>query len=253
MLNNYLKKLYYKALEISQSKVKNNELKSRKNTKGLTIEFIGPAGVGKSTLFDAVKNRMQGHWNYREKQQHYKLEQCQTSIDGTLHWNLMMAKAINLHGLELNGFRKLKLLKYFSDVVYSDLYMHFSSSESGFLLEEGIFHNFSKEINSLQNNEFESLIANRVLIYVRPKNNTTVVDRIRKRTANNGHTVTHHIGLSDHELLAIVDRSVIKFDVMIKRAQTLNHQILTVYAEDELNYNADLILDVEASLIKNLN
>jgi uridine kinase len=247
MVNNYFKKLIHKALIISRLKVKGSEPRIRKNTKGFIIEFIGPSGVGKSTLFDAVKNRMQGNWHYREQQKYYKLERSQTLIDGALHWNLMMAKACNLDILELNGFRKLKLLKYFSDVVYSDLHMQYCASESGFLLEEGIFHNFSKEINSLQNDEFESLIANRILIYVRPKSNITVVNRIRKRTANTGHTVAHHIGLSDQELLEIVDSSVISFDTMIKRAQIFNHPTLTVYAEDDLSYNAGLILKFEAA------
>ncbi len=137
-------------------------------TKGLTIEFIGPAGVGKSTLFEEIKNHTAGEWYYREKLPGLKLKEREDVLDGGLHWKLLFAKALNLDERMLNGFRKTKLMRYFTEVVQYDLYLNNGVSDRGFLLEEGICHNFPKELNELPDDQLRTIMFGRALVYLKP-------------------------------------------------------------------------------------
>ncbi len=237
----------YPLLVFIRPRVKKPELL---RTTGLYIEFIGPAGVGKSTLFEAVKNHTAGEWYYREKLPGLKLKEREDMLDGGLHWKVLFAKALNLDERILNGFRKTKLMRYFTEVVLYDLYLNNGVSDRGFLLEEGICHNFSKELNALPDDEFETIMTGRALVYLKPKNCSTVLNRIKKRSQAGGHTVTHHIGLTDNELFEIAEMSVKNFNELIHRSLAIGIPACTVYAEDDINQNAEILLDFERELIQ---
>lgn len=219
-------------------------------TKGHSIEFIGPSGVGKSTLFEEIKNRTAGEWYFREKLPGLTLKHNQDMMDGGLHWKVLFAKSVNLEERLLNGFRKAKLMRYFSEVILHDLHLIYGLSDRGFLLEEGICHNFSKELNDLPDDDFKKIMAGRALVYLKPKNSSIVVKRIRERAKNGGHIVTHHIGLTDNQLREIAETNMTNFDTLTSRAQAIGIPVCTVYAEDDINQSAKTLLDFERRLIR---
>ena len=136
-------------------------------------------------------------------------------------------------------------MKYFSEVVFRDFVMLNGAYEKGFFLEEGLCHNFSQELAVLPEPEFINLMTGRAIIYVIPRNHSTVVKRLRKRETEGGHVVTHHIGLSDNQLQQITEASLVNFDKLIEKAKLIGIPICKIFAEDDLFQNVDSVLSFE--------
>jgi len=214
---------------------------------GKIIEFIGPSGVGKSTLYELTKNNLSSVWNSSQKINKYQL----ISTDGKLidtHWEIFKNKLNFIDSLKTNSIEKLKLVGYFNTVLLNNIKLMQIQDEFGFFLEEGICHNFSRELLALNNEELLSVIRNRCLICVLPKDSMTVVNQLRKRAKDGGHTVFHHTGLDDEELNELSKDSTQIFIKFLDCIQKFKIPICQLYAEDGLEINSKKIIEFEASL-----
>ncbi|GEM_PF-5853020 len=247
------KKLGYRLVKVLDKKARSvpfvqDDGDPPSKTHVFVIEFIGPTGVGKTTLFERIKNHTSAQWYYRENLSSLKLKEWEGILSGSLHWKILFDRLLRLNGLNLDGFYKTKRMRYLAQVMLYDLHLHNGVSDKGFLLDEGICHNFTKELNALPEDEFKTIMAGRALIYLVPKNPSTVLKRIRKRAQNSGKTLGHHKGLSDDELRLKAEFHMNQFDILVSRARSTGIPICIVYAEDEPDRNAETILGFEKTM-----
>ena len=253
-IHSLLKKLGYRLIKIPGKKAKSvafvkNDDDTPSKTLVFVIEFIGPTGVGKTTLFERIKNHTAAEWYYRENLSSLNLKDREGKLSGSLHWKILFDRLLRLDGLNLDGFHKTKLMRYLAQVMIYDLRLHNGLSDKGFLFDEGICHNFSKELNALPGDEFKAIMAGRALVYLTPKDPSTVVKRIRERAQNSGKMVSYQKGLSDSELCLMAERHMNQFETLVSRARSIGIPTCIVYAEDELDRNAEIILGFEKNMV----
>lgn len=236
-----IKSKYYS--DISQIE----ESKKCNYSRGKIMEYIGPSGVGKTTLYNLTKNNLSWEWSNLQ----IGSDNQEDSIDERLleiHREILKKKNDYVDVLKCDINQKLKLKVYFNQVLLNNIHVSNSNQKSGFLLEEGICHNFSNELQSLKEKDLEYIIKNRILICVLPHDSLTVVSQIRKRTKGGGHTVYHHEGLDDEELNKLTIDSTNNFNNFLSSIQKFNIPVCKLYIEDGIELNCKKIIEFEASL-----
>lgn len=212
----------------------------------IQLEFIGPSGVGKTHLRDAVVSQLSQ--NYALAPPDFPILN-HNSFPNSRHYSLLQMKAANIGARQrLNSVQRTVLLRYFSDIALRDITIQFLSTGEAFLLDEGLVHNFAAELLALEQSVLKQLLVQRALIYLRPSRIQTVVDRVRLRSLS-GALVTHHQGLDDSELAAIAQESVDRFDEVSRLGQEIGVPILKLNAESDLSHNIAAILKFEGDLL----
>lgn len=196
------------------------------------IEFIGPSGIGKSTLFKEYFSK--ADFNFYTQNDIYKIKSRldEQNILSNIYKELLFKKHSNLLDRAYNAYVSTVLLNYFTKIVSEDIIIQNSNKDFGFVLEEGIVHNFSMELLQLTNEHLSLLLKNRIIIYMRPENPNLVVQRIKKRANEGGHIVIHHNNKTDDELLNIAKQSVVHFDKLINKIKELDIPCLQIIAEE---------------------
>jgi len=221
------------------------ELK-KNNSGGKIIEFIGPSGAGKSTLYTATKNSLSSYWGNLKTLNKFQNDTVDEQL-AAIHWKLFKYKLTKVDSLNTDSLAKLNLMEYFKKVLLNNLKLIQFENEVGFFLEEGLCHNFSKELLSLNKEELIKILGNRYLICLFPKNNKIVVQQIRKRASQGGHTVFHHKGISDLELEVLTKNTITNFKVFLKHLEKYNIPVCQLFVEDGIEANSKKIIEFEAS------
>lgn len=216
------------------------------------LEFIGPSGVGKSTLFKEYFSNVD--FNFYTQNDIYKVKSKldEQKILSIIYHELLLNKHNNLLKKDYNAYTISELLNYFSKIVSEDILIQNSYKDCGFILEEGITHNFTTELLQLSNEHLSLLLKNRIIIYLKPENPNLIVQRIKKRANECGHIVIHHKNKTDEELLNIAKQSIENFDKFIDRLKGLHIPYIQIIAEENdgsnklknfFNANKDLLIN----------
>ncbi len=236
-----IKSKYYSNISLIE------ELKKCNHSGGKIIEYIGPSGVGKTILYNLTKNNLSSEWSNLQ----IGSDNQKDSIDERLfeiQREILKKKNDSVDILKCDINQKLKLMTYFNQVLLNNIRISNCNQKAGFLLEEGICHNFSNELQSLKEKDLEYVMKNRILICVLPHDSLTVVSQIRKRTKEGGHTVYHHEGLDDEELNKLTIDSTNNFINLLSCIQKFNIPVCELSAEDGIELNCKKIIEFEASL-----
>jgi len=214
-------------------------------TLGILLEFIGPAGVGKSTLRSSALARHWANWVFPPEDKH----QQASLYSDSAHYDLILMKAARLASRRnLNSLQQTTLLNYHTKIVMQDLTLAQRDSHLNVVLDEGLIHNFAAELSILPRSTFTNLVTMRALIYLRPDQPETVVKRLLDRAAA-GHVLTHHQGLSDTELLSLKIESVSYLDQVTDRLAEIGLPILKLVAELPLTVCVDKCIDFVETLL----
>ena len=214
------------------------------------IEFIGPAGIGKSTLCNEVKKYLTNNWFYREDLPDILLQDTIGDVNKNYYWLLLHGKVKNLEAQRLNVHRKIWLVRYFSNVLLKDLAMNSPDpSSKKFLLDEGLCHNFSQELMDLPDDVLKLFMAKRALIFMQARDSITIVRQIRRRERETRQKVAYHIGLNDIALKDLVESNSSLFSAFVNKVEALDVPVCKVFIEDDLHTNIKQILDFEKQLV----
>lgn len=254
---NAVKRLIGKGLKISRKIVNlyagkmmaGDDDKPPRRNASRHIEFIGPAGIGKSTIYEEVKRHVIGDWYYREHLQGM-LEKYGDDGEAARHLQLLHGKLDHFDRYNLSGYGKLKLIWFFTDILLKDLAMSNNGSLSKkFLLDEGLCHNFSEELMDLPDADLKVLMKERAFVFVQARDNSIIVDRIRKREGETGRKVMYHVGLDDDALKELSDASTLLFNAFMERVETLGVPVCRIFAEDDFQTNIKRVLDFERNIV----
>jgi hypothetical protein len=207
---------------------------------GYTIEIVGPSGVGKTTLYEEL---LQVSNHSLKGQPSVDLPAKNLIYDNISHFKLLEKKILSISTKQFNSAQKIILMNYFSATLLRDLYIRFEDTNSKYLLDEGILHNFAKELSVLSGKDFLELVDKKSVIYIRPDKSETVVDRLLKRANEVGHMATHHQGLNYQQLVKITEESVFNLDNLIQLLEKCGVRLLSLRAESEKKENQKLALN----------
>lgn len=241
-INQLLSRFGIKIVRATYYKRRKNNLDSG----GGYIEFVGPSGIGKSTLFKNFSRMTNLPYLYR---QNFDAKDYADKFDSVLQWHLLAQKFSDLNSRELEEHKKLKLIHYFVKVAMDDAVVNSILSDNLLMFDEGLFHNFSKQINELPDDQFKELTRDRAFIFLEARDPKTVVQRRRKRFKETGVIVTHHVGLDDLEMEKEVANSQVKFATLKRRLTAVDVTHCTVFAEDSIEYNCSILAAFEKQLL----
>ena len=220
------------------------------STKGKCIEFIGPAGVGKTTLLNQALHLISGDWYSRNDLASARLDRTPDLIDERVHWNLLVEKLQSLEAGNYSGMQKLQLMHYFSKVLVNDVALRYANSTKGFFLDEGLCHNFSKQLEALGETDFAHMMSGRALVLVKQRDDTTVARQIRERAMAGGGMVTHHHGRTADELAAAAKDSKIRLEAFAVRAEAAGVPLRIIHTEDPMDQKIEAVIEFERRLLR---
>lgn len=215
-------------------------------TDGKIVEFIGPSGVGKTYIFRHALENFSDRYITRPSETKI---QDHLVLDYGPHWNLLVSKVKSIGNKNLNDFQRAKLLQYFSQVLVEDIKIRIQLEKHGFFLDEGLVHNFSKDLTDIDDPEFYMAMSSRIIIMVSQCRLETVLERRRLRFKETGHIVTYQSGLSRTEELQQIELDCMRLEKLAYRAEQFGCPVLRITAEDPMEKNISLILRFEKNLI----
>lgn len=215
------------------------------------IEFIGPAGVGKTTICDEVKKYMVGDWNYKENLLDIMIKYNEGKLDENLYLRLLCNKVKHLENYDLSSYQKIRLIEFFSDVLLKDLAIHSSDlSSKRFFLDEGLCHNFSEELIDLTDSDLKILMTGRAFVFLQARNSAAVVNQIRKRERETGQIAAYHVRLGDNALRDHTEKTSLFISAFVDRVEALGLPVCKIFIEDDFQTNVKHVLDFENRLIQ---
>lgn len=223
----------------------NNQLSSKYH-----LEFIGVSGIGKTTLCQLYQEKSK--LNFLKKNQ----LKCISILDqhmNSIYWFLLNSKMRNLNQFNITDKQRLELTRYFLNEVFLDSNLIEQSNSRKVLLEEGLFHNFNKELCTLSDEDFSKVIENRAFVFLNAKNVNIIYNRIHHRIANGGHTNIFHQNLSEVELKSNIFESIKAFKKLVLKIQEQGIPIIQIDAEDSVENQLQVLLKFEVEVLTNIN
>jgi len=201
-------------------------LRADHSHRGKVIEFIGPSGVGKTYLFEKSRTSLRAHW-----------KPVTTPIGFKVHfgfappyWSLLTPMAQRLTERSLNDYQRAGLLQYYSSIIAAELEMSTQLARSSFMLDEGIFHNFSEQLMELEDSAFSMATSSRAIILVLPSRPETVMERRSQRFPEGDPLDTPD--LTNAEQLELIESNCAALAALAARAETFGVKCLRIAAED---------------------
>jgi hypothetical protein len=208
---------------------------------GVTLEFLGPSGVGKTKLLGDLLQMSNISW--KGQPSFIFTEINKNKYYDTPHSELLEKKTLYISAQKLNSVQKIRLIKYFSETLLRDLYIRFEDTNSNYCLDEGVLCNFPNESLMLSDKDFSYLIKNKSFIYLRPDDCNFVADRILKRANEGGHIVASHQGLNYKELVDVSEKGVISLDNVTQRIEVCGGRVLRLCVDSNQSGNQKAALE----------
>ena len=146
--------------------------------------------------------------------------------------------------------QKLQLIHYFSNVLVKDVALRHARLLKGFLLDEGLCQNFSKQLGALGETDFSYMMSGRALVLVKQRDDTTVAGQIIERSMAGGGMVTHHHGRSADELAAAAKDSKIRLEAFADRAEAAGVPLCIIHTEDPMDEKVRVFIEFEHRLLR---
>jgi septin family protein len=240
MLNTFLQKFLGIKIVRSQHYALKKRI-ARKTGSPLYIEFIGPSGVGKSTLYNEAKRQNKQN-NWIGAKEFVKVSNYH--IDDTFYSpkydNLAEVKLQYFPIKDISSWDRMKLIAYFYSNIRREVIINLNNKNSTVVFEGGILHNFDLEIASLHQSKpalFKELIDKRAIVYCcnTPEN---IAKQILKREKETGQIRAHHKTNSFEELVKQQKDFLEMNETHIETFSRYQVPVLTVDTSDNLAKNA---------------
>jgi len=252
LINFLLRSFSLKLVRISDSK---KTIKGDRRVAGLIVECIGPSGIGKTTANKIFQPSSKYGWNFDYPAgSNIKIDQFSSDPRLDFFYNKLLLKksesvfSRDLTALHANNLMQFMCLRAKQDYALSQL---MSIDENlGFWLEDGIFHNFSKEIlQGLESGDMDpKAFGNRVIINFTTES-SVIVERLRKRHRENSTAGNNWFRVyGEHAIHSHVDAIL---DTKRRLTNALRQIGLLAYTVDATNQEelADQLQIIEENIV----
>lgn len=177
-------------IKIIREEASLNRWKKNFNTKNITIELMGPSGIGKTTLHSKVGKMLNYKWNLKYLT-NIKLPKEDSFKLGNIYRISLFLKGSNLYKTEKDFKRYMNLMLFFIKNADRDHNLKSSGilNKGGAFLEDGFCHNFAEEIIEIIEKKlvpdeelYDFFEGRRFVLLEAPVN--YVVENLRKRQEN---------------------------------------------------------------------
>lgn len=211
---------------------------------GRVLEFVGPGGAGKTTVFDAAAGRLRARWFLTRHALQLAAPGPADPALEAIHRRLFFAKTRNAEDYGWDIVTTAEIVRYSALVMEKNLFLMSGRYPRGFALDEGICRFYPEEIPALPPVQAARLLAGRALVMVRPDAPETVMARHAARhAARDGATA------DAGRLRARVEKDMRLFDRLAGVARAQGCPVLTLRAEDPCDANAGRVLAFERALL----
>lgn len=211
--------------------------------KMVNIEFVGPSGVGKTKIYSDVRSRIAGDWVFRESNPSLLTLLDDSKVFDRNRWCLLFEKVKFLDRGGYDDYNKVRLLRYFSDIVLFDLVFYNRMLDKRFFLDEGICQNFSAELMKLPERNLSELMTRRALVLVQARSSNQIVERIRARERKIGRVMAYHSGLNDEEIKRHVESEILHFESFTEKMASLGVPVCRVFSDGDISQSTEAVLD----------
>ena len=239
----YILSTFYKFRKIKNiQKYKTSEMSS-----GLIIEFMGPSGIGKTTLFNEI-------WRYHKKKWFSKndivLLKEKNDIDpfsifddfnSTLYEKLLWKKFF----LTFQGDRLLKtkvsLYEFYRKQIEIDIFVSHYKLPKGLLSDDGICGNFLEEViyillktkeNDALLYEIKKFFSNRSIVYFHA-NPSIIIDHLKQRSIDKPNSNNDYYSFYGPDIDSFVQNMIDKFEILINLLEDMNIPIIKIDMKNE--------------------
>ncbi|MEP1356261.1 MAG: hypothetical protein ABJX32_04315 [Tateyamaria sp.] len=215
---------------------------SRKRSAGKVLEFIGPSGIGKSTLLYAIRGELSKDWflpHHAASLFHVAFKETDNSFDS--HRQLLLNRVARIDRNQRDFWTLATSVRYGAQVASTDIAIR-SDFPRGFVLDEGLFQIFSGDFSELDKGALEKLCAGRSLVFLSAHRPETIAER---RMARNGrrHSGADRSREDVSGQSARAEISLQHFSSFADKMRDLGADVLTLFAEDENALNLEKVLD----------
>ena len=218
-----------------------------KETSGKVLEFLGTAGVGKSTLFHNSIARLRSRWMFAYHLDYLKRKAEPCEVDEIL-MAILKSRIDKITNAEsFCPWHSLVDLQRSVKIMHQTMLIAHDVHPKGFAFHEGLFRHFATEIQQMGDKFPVQLWKNRAFVYLRSRNPETVFSRYRSREAISSKIERQRIG-SDDQVLSRIKMEQQNFQAIVDKAPSFGCPVLVLDAENPLKDSIKKVLEFERSL-----
>lgn len=219
----------------------------RLHSAGRILELVGTQGIGKSTLCNDVQKRLKDRWFFRSDLEQVGPAPTPATDLEDIHGTLYFQRIQWLEQNKNDAWDGITRSRQAARVISESLTLMTNDFPRGFVLDEGLFKNFPREILKHAEPSSNMLWNDRALIHLRARDAGSVVARYVNRMVGRQRRGLLQRVPSEAEILARVEEDNTLFDQMLQIAQSRGCATLQINAEDPHEENIARILDFEHS------
>lgn len=239
--------------------------KRQRPSVGHVVELIGPSGVGKTYFYNYLRPVLEEGWFFRnevKKISNYKGSSFSLlqEHDALFIEALLKKKHENVFSGKGALQRKVSLYDFFIREISADVYSRHTKLARGLFSDEGVTHNFSREIlwyheqlnEGVEKNQHDALqrfFDNRsVILYDAPT--AQIIKNLKKRSSQKPGAANdwfHYAG--EQEVTEFIERSKASKRKILSALQQYGVAVLALDATKDIDGNKEKVLEFCSSVI----
>lgn len=217
-------------------------------TAGWVIELIGAQGIGKTTLINTLQKSLRTDWFFRsDLGQTGPLNPVAGPVE-KLHSEIYFHRMHQLQTREANIWDITTLTRQMSRVIRESLTLLTNDFSRGFVLDEGLFKNFSREVLDLASDTPDPLWNGRAFVHLRAGNPEVIMARYQARVVDRAQRGVFQIPPTKEEMHKRIEQENSLFDEICERARAFGQPVLLLDAEGDHAENIQKMFAFEVSV-----
>lgn len=213
-----------------------------KSNMPLYIEFMGPSGVGKTTILKETFKIKERNLNWLTPEEFIKLENLSVNdeIFGSTYQEIINCKINKVIAQDLISSNKLRLFSFLYSNIKDIALVHHYNKNYTILSDEGFFHNFGDSISDLHKTSFEgfsTIISNSAIVYCTAKPEI-IANQIMERDSLSYLINPYHQYKNLRELIEYQNTSLEEIDKCVRLFRQFNIPVLDIHTTNDPKENA---------------
>ena len=244
-MSHYINKILSKTIGFNLIRTKIRRVDKIKGNP-VYVEFVGVPGVGKTTLYKNVFNKVKENWRDIHEFQRIFIKHAEgKAVESLLcYQELAQHKIQSIETRNYSGIDQMKLVKYFHTVLIADSLVFLFNNDYNVMSEEGLIHNFGDSLLALSKGnkeEFENLMKHRAVVYCHAPAEI-VAKRILEREEKTGRLLPQHKVDSFDKLVNLQKKSLEQKHQLIDFLPIYDIPFLSIDTSNPMSENVNQVL-----------